>query len=60
MFYFGGMTLGYLEKPSAGGRRKDGERKARRPSVAETALAADAVPAKRDLLARANWFNLYW
>lgn len=60
MFYFGGMTLGYLERPSTDGRCQDGEKKARRPSGTENATAADTIPAKRDLLARANWFNLYW
>lgn len=60
MFYFGGMTLGYLEPPEPAARPQDGGNEARDGRNVERSGAAEKIPALRDLIARANWFNLYW
>lgn len=57
MFYFGGMTLGYLEKPKPEQRCQNGENKA---TAASAGPPMERAPAKGELLSRANWFNLYW
>ncbi len=60
MFYFGGMTLGYLERPAPAGASQDGEIKAGlRQDQINTTLPEKAL-ALRDHLSRANWFNLFW
>lgn len=60
MFYFGGMTLGYLEPPA---KRPPAERGGNvaaggleRPAAGE---APDRLPGIADLIRRANWFSLY-
>lgn len=60
MFYFGGMTLGYLTPPGRETEGKDGETVA---SARETRATSDLIGAMRDgrsLIARANWFGLFW
>ncbi|MBB4065354.1 hypothetical protein [Gellertiella hungarica] len=61
MFYFGGMTLGYLNPPAREGGPEDGRKKAMVGSQAVSdGQAAERLPAQRELIARANWFSLYW
>ena len=60
MFYFGGMTLGYLTPPNRDTGEKDGETVA---NVRQAQTSQDHAPSIRDgrsLIARANWFGLFW
>ncbi len=60
MFYFGGMTLGYLTPPVQMAGVKNGEIVASDRRDDDGQQSTDRLPDVRSLLARANWFGLYW
>lgn len=60
MFYFGGMTLGYLTPPGRETGAEDGGKMAGTAQALPTGPAKDANLEKRSLIARANWFSFYW
>ena len=60
MFYFGGMTLGYLTPPVQKTGVKNGEIVASDRCDGDGQQSVDRLPDVRSLLARANWFGLYW
>ncbi len=60
MFYFGGITLGYLDRPQRTSILTDAAKTAKSWQQAESETRSEKVPASGELLARANWFNLFW
>lgn len=60
MFYFGGMTLGYLTPPTRRAHADNGKTVSVEQSEHEPPLACERVPTAQSLVARANWFGLYW
>jgi hypothetical protein len=60
MFYFGGMTLGYLTPPGRKADADSGKTVGIGPREDELKLACERVPTGESLVARANWFGLYW
>lgn len=60
MFYFGGMTLGYLESPQTRARSQDDGIEATSGKPAEPSEPGERAPTLREMIARARWFNLYW
>lgn len=60
MFYFGGMTLGYLTPPVPKGVAKNGEIVAADRPDEQGRPNMDRLPDGKSLLARAQWFGLYW
>lgn len=61
MFYFGGMTLGYLVPPAAKAKGNYGDTMAGNGQAEATIPPlCDHKPGLKELIARANWFSLYW
>lgn len=61
MFYFGGMTLGYLSPHSPEGKVDDGNNVAEpRQQSSGVDIAAEKLPGRKSLINRANWFSFYW
>lgn len=60
MFYFGGMTLGYLTPPALKAKAEDGGKMASASQSPHAESAKEATLDTRNLIARANWFSLYW
>lgn len=60
MFYFGGMTLGYLMPPAKKPGMKSGENVADQRHGEVVLHDCLPKPDGRSLVARANWFGLYW
>lgn len=61
MFYFGGMTLGYLSPHSPESKADDGNNVAeQRQQSRRIDAIAEKAPSPKGLIASANWFSFYW
>lgn len=61
MFYFGGMTLGYLSPYSPEGKDDGGNNVAeQRQKSYGIENEAERLPSRKGLINRANWFSFYW
>ena len=60
MFYFGGMTLGYLTPPAPAAKAEDGGKMASPATHAPRDTVREASLSAKALIGRANWFSFYW
>ena len=61
MFYFGGMTLGYLSPYGQNAKADDGNNVAEQRQDQHRIDASEPLkPSRKELIARANWFSFYW
>nr|WP_316650792.1 hypothetical protein [uncultured Gellertiella sp.] len=61
MFYFGGMTLGYLTPAPVEGKGNCGDGVAGNGEAKhQGSRTARCLPSLKELRDRANWFSFYW